>query len=287
MTRCRLLALDLDGTLLRDDGTVDAEDRRAVARARAHDVLVTLATGRLPRTTLPWARALHLGAPLICADGALTVAPNGGRLALRTLPPPAIASFWRLGESAQLPTLWLTGHAVRGLGAHAELAGWLAGWSDHFVALPGHGAHVRAPARSLAGFLLGTEDEITRLRAAFEASVPAHELTIDQFALGATGPWALRIRPGHCDKGSALCEVARRLGIRREQVAVVGDWYNDVPMFGWAGRSFAMGHAPDPVAHAASRRLTATSATGGGVAEAVHLLERAHHIPERHRTGWA
>ena len=48
-----------------------------------------------------------------------------------------------------------------------------------------------------------------------------------------------------------------------------GDWFNDVPMFAWAGRSFAMGQSPHGVRSCATDVLEATSATGGGVAEAI------------------
>jgi hypothetical protein len=48
----------------------------------------------------------------------------------------------------------------------------------------------------------------------------------------------------------------------------VGDWLNDLPMFQVAGRSFAMGQAPDAVKSAATDVLDATATTGGGIAEA-------------------
>ena len=49
----------------------------------------------------------------------------------------------------------------------------------------------------------------------------------------------------------------------------VGDWINDIPMFEVAGRSFAMGQAPDEVKSRATDVLTETSETGGGVASAI------------------
>jgi hypothetical protein len=71
------------------------------------------------------------------------------------------------------------------------------------------------------------------------------------------------------DKADGLTRLCARLGIEREEVVVVGDWLNDLSMFAWAGRSFAMGQAPLSVQEAATDRLAATSAEGGGVAEAI------------------
>jgi hydroxymethylpyrimidine pyrophosphatase-like HAD family hydrolase len=52
-------------------------------------------------------------------------------------------------------------------------------------------------------------------------------------------------------------------------VVVVGDWLNDLPMFEVAGRSFAMGQAPEDVKRAATDRLKADGMRGGGIAEAI------------------
>jgi hydroxymethylpyrimidine pyrophosphatase-like HAD family hydrolase len=69
-----------------------------------------------------------------------------------------------------------------------------------------------------------------------------------------------------------LAQLAQRLGVPRARVAAVGDWLNDVGMFAFAGRSFAMGHAPSIVQSAATDVLRSTSRAGGGVAEAIAAL---------------
>src|SRR5688572_14134450 len=74
----RLLALDLDGTLLRDDGRIDPRDRDAIRRARANGCTVTLATGRVTASTMHVALSLALDAPLVCADGRIVADPRSG-----------------------------------------------------------------------------------------------------------------------------------------------------------------------------------------------------------------
>ena len=73
-----LVALDLDGTLLRNDKSVADADARAIAAALASGLAVTLATGRLVTGALPTARRLALSTPLICADGGLLIDPATG-----------------------------------------------------------------------------------------------------------------------------------------------------------------------------------------------------------------
>jgi hypothetical protein len=84
--------------------------------------------------------------------------------------------------------------------------------------------------------------------------------------------WTLLTRSARTDKATGLAQVSEDLGIAPHEVAVVGDWLNDVPMFRWAGRSFVMGQSPDEVAMHASDRLRATSRDGGGVAEAIGAI---------------
>src|SRR5262249_37068032 len=67
----RLVAIDLDGTLFGDDLVISAASRAAIAAVQARGVRVTLATGRMFRSTLPYAQELGISTPLICYQGAL------------------------------------------------------------------------------------------------------------------------------------------------------------------------------------------------------------------------
>jgi hydroxymethylpyrimidine pyrophosphatase-like HAD family hydrolase len=116
---------------------------------------------------------------------------------------------------------------------------------------------------------IGSRDAVQRAHLALERDHPT-ALEMVSFQIRRAGEnWALLARPHGCNKGAALARLADRLGVERENVAAVGDWYNDVTMLKWAGRSFAMGQAPEAVACMATDRLTATAMTGGGVAEAI------------------
>jgi hydroxymethylpyrimidine pyrophosphatase-like HAD family hydrolase len=79
----------------------------------------------------------------------------------------------------------------------------------------------------------------------------------------ADGVWAVRAQAPACSKGVALASLASRLGVAREDVAAVGDWWNDLPMLAWAGRSFAMAHAPAGVCEAAGDVVSSVAAAIG------------------------
>ena len=71
MTPIRLIATDLDGTLLRDDGTISERTRLALARAHAAGIVVVLASARSPRTVRVVAAAAGVSGLAICGNGAI------------------------------------------------------------------------------------------------------------------------------------------------------------------------------------------------------------------------
>ncbi|MCC6554578.1 MAG: HAD family phosphatase [Polyangiaceae bacterium] len=78
MSHCRIIALDLDGTLLRHDGSIDPADVAAIHAARRAGVLVVIATGRLVNGAMHALRSLPVDGPLVCADGRLVACARTG-----------------------------------------------------------------------------------------------------------------------------------------------------------------------------------------------------------------
>ena len=269
-----LLALDLDGTLLRPDGTIDPRDAAAVRRAIEAGWAVTLATGRLAHGTLPAARALGLSTPLVCADGgAIVDARSGAALALDPLRAMAVAHVLGALDAHQVAGFAFTMDTI-----HCDPLGhphslWLRGWSQEILL---HPRLVEAPCCAAEQVLfavgLGAAGAVELAHERLMAAAEEVPVAIARYALGDESTWALRIAPGGTTKASGLGRLAAELGLEPAQVAVVGDWWNDVPAFEWAGRSFAMGQAPPAVKLAASDVLEATCEEGGAIAEVLGRL---------------
>lgn len=269
-----LLALDMDGTLLRDDKTVAPEDAAAIRSAAAHGIAVTIATGRLTTGALPIARELGLSTPLVCADGAVLIDPlSGSTLERRSiLLDRAVRALDTLLGHGLVPYVFLadTIHCDASGEQHRAIVN---GWTREVVVhacLSGAAAWQQADAVSMT-VGIGTEQAVVR---ASEQLRGAHADALDtvHFCIGNTPTWAVRSLPSGCDKGQMLARLAEQLGVPRSRVAAVGDWFNDIGMFKYAGRSFAMGQSPDFVREAASDVLVSTSAKGGGIAEAIEAL---------------
>jgi Cof subfamily protein (haloacid dehalogenase superfamily) len=269
-----LLAVDMDGTLLRDDKSIAAEDREAILAAPAHGIAVTIATGRLTTGALPVARELGLSTPLVCADGAVLFDPVTGTYlqrrsivaeravhAVETIMGHGLVPYVFLADSIHCESSGERHRAVvetwtRDLVVHGSLAG-AATW--------------RAPEAVAMTLGVGSEEAVLQVAEQLRG-MHVGELDTVHFSLMNTSVWAVRSLPGGCDKGQMLAQLAERLALPRSRVVAVGDWLNDLGMFQYAGRSFAMGHAPAVVRAAATDVLSATAVRGGGVAEAIAKL---------------
>jgi hydroxymethylpyrimidine pyrophosphatase-like HAD family hydrolase len=269
-----LLAIDMDGTLLRDDKTIAAEDAAAIREAPSHGIAVTLATGRLTTGTLPTARELGLSTPLVCADGGLLVdVETGAPLHRRAIPADrAIIAVDALVAHGLIPYVFLA-DAIHCEEAGARHRAVVDVWSQDVVvhaSLAGAVAWQQPNSVSLT-VGIGARASVER---ASEHLRDAHGDALDTVHFGMNGMslWAVRSLPRGCDKGEMLARLALRMDVPRARVAAIGDWFNDVGMFKYAGRSFAMGQAPAVVREAATDVVVSTSATGGGVAEAIAAL---------------
>lgn len=274
-----LFAVDLDGTLVdRNDG-IHPRDREAIARARASGVVVTIATGRLTSRTHPVARDLGLDSPLVCADGAVVACATTERLLTRRpIPAAHVEGVLTLLAEHDLSCFVFTHGAIhsceRGRQHHEYVRGWSFDITAHADVLAATAWRSDPEAVVMVVGIGG--DRPTRDAQAKLASIAGQVETLGFTA--ATGR-VLRLASPGTNKAVGLADVAGRLGLAADRVAAIGDWFNDVPMLGWAGRSFAMPHAPDAVKACATDVLPAGSTERGAIADALEAwladLDRA------------
>lgn len=256
----RLIALDLDGTVMASDLVVLPAVRRAIAAARGRGIRVTLATGRSFGATIPFARDLGIDTPLICYQGALVRHPVTGEVYHHAAVPGPLAA-----EAAA--ALLAAGIFVIAYIDEAHYVAERRPELDLYLRYhPEGGAIVVAP--DLAARVAATPP--TKLLFVAEAPVVTAQLA----ALSARFAGRLTVVRSHelfgeltppaTSKGIALAELARQLGIPREQVVAIGDQENDLSMVAWAGLGLAMGNAIPAVKDAAAAVLPPV--TEGGVA---------------------
>lgn len=270
----KLLAVDLDGTLLDAAGIPHAADVRAMQALAARGVAVTIVTGRLYSGTRPTAEILGIRGPVGCVDGSQLVSTETHRTLFHHGFHGEAATKLRDAMAASGAALFLFAqdqvvHDALG----TRYLDYVSTWSTAIL-----------PTRSVATHAYWAEDEGVTALVAVGTAGQIHDAVISiQSALGdaaqvASFPtrrmentWGMVVRAAGGNKGSALRWLADHHGIRVEETVCVGDWLNDLPMFEVAGRSFAMGQAPDALKAAATDHLEETADEGGGIARAVQL----------------
>lgn len=266
-----LLAVDLDGTLLSRTGVPHEADVKALRAAREAGVTVTILTGRLIAGTRAAARALGLDGPLGCADGAHIVhATTEESLLHRTIAGPAAVQLQQLFARAQASTFLFVGDTVVHDDAGAGHLPSVRGWSEQLQQVDSvfeHGAWARGATGVTAVVSVGTEQQIRGTSDSIRAELAEHAQVLS-FQMH-DGAWGLIARSVGVSKGTALRFIAEHSGVAMADTVAVGDWLNDLPMFEAAGRSFAMGQAPEAVKRAATSVLPETSTSGGGIARVV------------------
>jgi hypothetical protein len=277
----RLIALDLDGTLLDSRGSLSERNRAAVGAARARGVGVALVTGRRFRDARPLALELGLDVPVISHNGALTKHAHSLETVSAVLMPCGAArAVVRTGRAHGADALVSDDHAGAGLlvydhisAGNTALASYVA-WSRRVA-----GDEIAAAIRQVESL----EEYLDHdpLHVAFSGGCAAMERLagVMREELGASVRLLLTLYPKtdfalldilHPDasKGAGLAAVAAEAALGREEVMAVGDNFNDLEMLEWAGTGVLMGNA-DPGLHATGRFHPTAANDDDGVAEAI------------------
>lgn len=268
----KLLAVDLDGTLLGRDGVPHAADRQAIERLRQAGIPTTIATGRLYSGTSEIARTIGIEGPIACVDGSQIVDTRSDQEVFARSIEAEIAVMVRDLLADHDATSFLFAQDIIVHDASGEpFAHYVRTWSpriqvvDRVTEHP-HWEHDRGVMAVVA---LGATDQILSIVSALRDRLAHATFVVDFPVARLTGTHALVARAAGATKGTAIEWLAAHHGCTPQETVVVGDWVNDVPMFQTAGRSFVMGQAPEHVKRTATDRLLADVTTGGGIAETI------------------
>lgn len=254
-----LIAIDIDGTLVHDDGFLSPRVVDEVQRVRAlgHEVLV--ATGRSAANAYPVIRDVGVKQGFaVCSNGAVTIRIDENHA--RGFDVHEVVSFDPKPVLTQLIESLPNAHfAVEDLDGsyrfHREFPAYALGDLNHETPLEELTAH---PVSRVV--VLSPEHDAEEFGLMIDR-LGLHSVT---YAIGYTA-W-LDIAPSGVSKASALEKQRQALGIKPNQVITIGDGRNDIQMFEWAkslgGFAFAMGQAPEEVKEVATAVTAAVEDDG-------------------------
>ena len=264
----KLIAVDLDGTLLDVRGVPHAVDVEALKRAQSQGVHVTIITGRMFSGSRHVAAALGLTGAIACVDGAQIVESGTERsLHHRSIEAGHAELLRASAQRHGAHTYLLSGDRIVHRPADHRYLQYMETWTKDQSSTDELFSH-EAWGALTALVTIGEAAQID----AIARSIPEDAAAKLVFpAPGHSDHVALFLRAAKTDKGTALQWLANHFGCELHQTVAVGDWLNDLPMLRVAGRAFAMGQAPAEVRAVASDLLSQTNVTGGGIARAVEL----------------
>ena len=257
----RAIATDLDGTLLRSDGTLDQRSCDTLAAIQRAGVLLVLCTARPPRWMRPLAEATGHGGVAVCANGAVV---------------------WDLHADAALETRALApdvaADVVRRLKTALPEASWAIETADGFGREPGYVPHWPVPDGTVVDDVEALVTRpVTKLLMRHEHLMADALVAVARDQIGDLAEPThsnsegslLEITAAGVSKASALARLCAQRDIDRSQVIAFGDMPNDLPMLEWAGHAVAVANAhPDVLAVADEITL------GNDDAGVAHVLER-------------
>ncbi|MGI8529292.1 MAG: HAD family hydrolase [Geodermatophilaceae bacterium] len=251
----KLIATDLDGTLLRTDGTVSERSRTALSDVRSRGIPVVPVTGRGPRLLDLVRRDMGRQGLAVLAQGGYVVdLATGEELSVSSLPSAVAAKAVELIEDA-----------VGGLIIAVEEVGDLTGplrlqngfdWPFPDPAVLLHRAEVLR-GDALKVFVRSPSHDQDSLLALALDVLPPDLVEVTHAGLG-----FIEICPPGVTKATGLAVAAARHGVTADGVLCFGDMPNDLPMFAWAGHSVAVASA-HPVVLAAADSVTLSNDEDG------------------------
>ncbi|MGD3112007.1 HAD family hydrolase [Streptomyces sp. YGL11-2] len=262
----RLVATDLDGTLLRPDATVSPRTRATLARAVARGIHHVIVTGRPAAGCASFFEALGYTGLAVCGQG---------------------AQIYDVGRSLLLSSVPLDRAAARTVVSRLEtvtgpvdIAAVTSGTGAEFVVTTGF---ARGDERELAPFRPVTRRQLWELpldkillrhRALTDTELTEAALRCVGPGLTVThaGPRMVELLPTGFDKATGLARVAESLGVGAQDVIAFGDMPNDIPMLRWAGHAVAMTNA-HPSLKAVTQEIAPDNHNDGVAA----VLERILH----------
>ena len=258
----RMIATDLDGTLLGAKSVLPEENVRALQRAMEAGVKVVLSSGRMVEATTPIGDAIGVNAPMVLFNGALVYDPaSGSILRGRCIPRETAVEVLRTIEARGCYL-----QAFPGLGYYFEAP------TEHTVVYQNKiGVVGTAVGMKLSQWLKTDVYKLLCIGTPQETDLLARELNerFPTVSFVKSSQTFLEIIARGVDKADGLRAVSEITGVAPEEILAFGDEQNDLPMLDYAGTGYAMENAPDVVRRQA--KLIAPANTQCGLARIVNL----------------
>lgn len=246
----RLIAIDLDGTLLDSHVQISPANLKALRRAHEAGIEIVLGTGRRHQFALPIAESLGFDLCLISSNGAVTRSTRGALFHQDLLPKETAVKLCQ--PMQRYRNYMVLTFDREGMGAivcenHERLYGIIQRWMEKNAPYIEYISPIEAALTEdpIQAMFCGPIELMERARQDLLAFDFAASFTLLRTQYEARNLCILDILNAGCSKGHALERWANHRGIDRSEVMAIGDNYNDIEMLTFAGHPVIMGNASD------------------------------------------
>jgi Cof subfamily protein (haloacid dehalogenase superfamily) len=260
----KLIALDVDGTLINSDHILTARTVRAIKDAKDTGIKVTIATGRHYLSAIRMARKIEINAPLICSDGAIIRDIYANNTIYHLLPQEIAVDVMRMAldyNNFRIQVFTKDGKIYAGPNYRStffkrflcvplkhSLRGYYNLMKD-FVFIPVKNTGniegtIAALDEAPAKVVVHGNERAQDLKDFANRIITKYG---DNISITSAIDNCIDILNGGISKAKGISILSEKLGISREEIITVGDNLNDMEMLEYAGLGVAMGNAPDKV----------------------------------------
>jgi Cof subfamily protein (haloacid dehalogenase superfamily) len=275
----RLIAVDIDGTLLNPQFQISSGDLAALRHAHEEGVEVVVVTGRRHTFALPIVQQLGFDLWVISSNGAVTRSLSGETFHRDFLPAATCRKLCRAMQEFRGQTV-LT-YDIPGKGAivledlrdlTSSIQRWLEKNMEYIdFVIPIEKSLTKDPVQAM---FCGTIPHMQQALAAIDASGLREDVTVLRTEYPVRDLSIVDVLNQGCSKGHALERWAKYRGMIREQVMAIGDNYNDIEMLAFAGLPVIMGNASEEL-RGRGWEVTLTNAENGVAAAVEKALSAA------------
>lgn len=269
-----MIAMDMDGTLLRSDETISERTIEALHAARKQGVTVALCTGRFAQNGAVTAQKNGLTCDYVIASNGCMLWDEHEHRILRehTIAPASVQRAFEIIQRYPSRFNIVSGHLVTDSETVHPVVQRFSGdlmdvYQIHFAA--GREALQKAIAQPVYKLFMYRFEDMDKLA---QCAAELHQ--VPDIYLTQSGERNLEVMPVGVDKGTGVTEMAQMLEIDMEDVMVFGDFDNDIPMFEKAGFPVAMGNANEKIKRLA--RYVTDDHDHDGIAKAVEKFVLNH-----------
>jgi Cof subfamily protein (haloacid dehalogenase superfamily) len=248
----KLIALDVDGTLLNDDHLLSDENKEAIAEVTSKGGQIVLCTGRSPQNSIPFMEELGLSGYVLGHNGGATVSVSDREV---------LDQYGMDGRGLDPYIEYCRKHDIHfdvstAFGMYVDNVANLTKEAnfmyEHFRIVPASLPAWEEFREPIVKFTVFTKSDI------LDEAMREWGTWTQQYNIQRSGEFFSDFMHHEASKGNALKNLAARLGIEREEVLSIGNYYNDISMLTYAGMGIAMENSPLEV-KAAANDVTGTN----------------------------